>query len=398
MSGTTQFRDFYQHMAQTRVVAGHGLIEGTGFEFMKEGAGRVLIVTDQVIRGTGLIEKVEAGVTDGGVEVAGVFDDVPQDSSTEVVQRCAEAAKESGADSVLAVGGGSVMDTAKVANVVASHGGTTHDYEGVYACPRENDGMGKPLPVMPLACIPTTAGTGSEVSAAAVIKDHEAKVKLELIDMPLFPRLAILDPETTRTLPASVAAGSGMDAMTHAIESYVAVDNNPHNDAKALHALRMIRDNLERAVLEPEDDSARGQMLIAASLAIAYSLGLTHSMSHPCGAQFGVPHGTANAINLPHVIRFNSAGGAEIADRYREINEALDLEVGGSDEAVGDALAGYVTQVNQNLGLPQRLSEVGVPEEGIPALVEGAVGDGCTLMNPREPTDDEMRELYEAAL
>jgi alcohol dehydrogenase class IV len=398
VSGTTEFRDFYQFLSPTRVISGRGLLEGLGFEFMKDGAGRVLIVTDQTIRGTGLIDTVEAGVTGGDLEVAGVFDEVPQDSSTDVVLRCAEYAKEQGADSILAVGGGSVMDTAKVANVVASHGGSVHDYEGVYACPRENEGMGLPLPVMPLACVPTTAGTGSEVSLAAVIKDHEAQVKLERVDMPLAPVLAVLDPDSTATLPPSIAAASGMDAMTHAIESYLAVDNNPHNDAKALHALRLIRDNFERAVLSPEDENARGNMLVAASLAISHSLGITHSLSHPCGARYGVAHGVANAINLPHAIRFNAAGGREIADRYREINEVFDLEIGGSDEAVGDALASYVSDLIATLGLPKRLSEVGVPEEGIPALVEGAMGDGCTLMNPREPSEEEMRELYLAAL
>lgn len=397
MSGTTKFRDFYQFLSPTRVIAGRGLLEGLGFEFMKDGAGRVLVVTDRTIRGTGLVDKVEAGLTGGGLELAGVFDDVPQDSSTDVVLRAAEAAKENGADAILAVGGGSVMDTAKVANVVAAHGGTVHDYEGIYACPRENEGMGAPLPVMPLACVPTTAGTGSEVSLAAVIKDHEAELKLELVDLPLGPVLAVLDPECTVTLPPSIAAASGMDAMTHAIESYVAVDNNPHNDAKALHALRLIRDNFERAVIERDED-ARGNMLVAASLAISHSLGVTHSLSHPCGARYGVAHGVANAINLPHAIRFNARGGREIADRYREINEVFGLEIGGGDEAVGDALASYVGDLLETLGLPRRLSEVGVPEEGIPALVEGAMGDGCTLMNPREPSEEELRELYLAAL
>src|SRR5215212_5765563 len=330
------FKDFYQYVDHTRVIAGRGLLESTGFEFMKEGASRVFIVTDQVIRGTGLIDRVEAGVTEGGLEVAGIFDDVPQDSSTHVCERCAEAAKEAGADSFLAVGGGSVMDTAKVADAVFAHGGTVHDYEGIYALPRAEDGLGQPLPLPPLACIPTTAGTGSEVSIAAVVKDHEAKVKLELADFPLFPRLAILDPDSTRTLPPAIAASTGMDAMTHAIEGYVTPEWSAHNDATALHALRMIRANLERAVHSPEDDDARGNMLIAASLAITMSLGATHSMSHPCGAHFGVPHGVANAINLPHVVRFNAAGGDDIADRYRDVAEALGAETGGSGAGLGE--------------------------------------------------------------
>ena len=277
---------------------------------MKEGAGRVFVVTDQVIRGTGLIDKVEAGLTDGGLELAGVFDEVPQDSSTTVVDRCAEAAKEAGADSFLAVGGGSVMDTAKVSNAVFTHGGSARELEGIFLMPREGDGMGRPLDVAPLACVPTTAGTGSEVSMAAVIRDEEEKVKLEICDFPLFPRLAVLDPESTRTLPPQVAAATGMDAMTHAIEGYVSTEWSAHQDARSLQALRLIRDNLERAVENgPDDDEARGNMLVAASLAITINLGSTHAMSHPAGAHFGVPHGVANAINLPHVIRFNAAGG-----------------------------------------------------------------------------------------
>jgi alcohol dehydrogenase class IV len=392
------FKDFYQYVWQTRVVAGRGLIDSAGFEFMKEGAQRVFVVTDGVLRGTGLVDRVEAGIADGGLEVAGVFDDVPQDSATTTVEACAAAAKEAGADSFLAVGGGSVMDTAKVAAAVFAHGGSVHDYEGIYTLPRAEDGLGQPLPLPPLACIPTTAGTGSEVSMAAVVKDHEAKVKLELADFPLFPRLAILDPESTRTLPPHIAASTGMDAMTHAIEGYVTPEWSAHNDATALHALRMIRANLERAVQHPEDDDARGNMLIAASLAITMSLGATHSMSHPCGAHFGVPHGVANAINLPHVVRFNAAGGDDVAERYRDVAEALGAETGGSGETLGDALAEHISGITRSLGLPQRLSEVGVPEAGIPELVEGAMGDGCTLLNPREPSEEDFETLFRAAL
>jgi alcohol dehydrogenase class IV len=388
-------RDFYQHAAPTRVIAGRDLLGSTGFEFKKEGAGRVFVVTDEVVRGTGLVERVEAGLADGSLDTAGVFDGVPQDSSTHVVERCAAAAKEAGADSFLAVGGGSVMDTAKVADAVFTHGGSARDQEGFFLMPRDADGMGRPLEIAPLACIPTTAGTGSEVSMAAVIRDPEAQVKLEIADFPLFPRLAILDPETTRTLPARVAAATGMDAMTHAIEGYVSAQWNPHQDARSLQALRLMRDNLERAVETPADEDARGNMLIAANLAITIELGSVHAMSHPAGAIFGVPHGVANAIHLPHVIRFNAEGGPEIADRYRDITDVLGVETGAS---VGDALADHVTELVARLGLPTRLSEVGVPESGIPQLVEGAMGDGTTLLNPREAGEEEYEALYRRAL
>ncbi len=388
-------RDFYQHVAPTRVIAGRDLLGSTGFEFAKEGAGRVFVVTDEGVRGTGLVERVEAGLREGGLEVAGVFDSVPQDSSTDVVDRCAAAAKGAGADSFLAVGGGSVMDTTKVADAVFTHGGSAREQEGFYLMPRGNDGMGRPLDIAPLACVPTTAGTGSEASMGAVIRDPEAQVKLEIADFPLFPRLAILDPESTRTLPARVAAATGMDALTHAIEGYVSALWNPHQDARSLQALRLIRDNLERAVGTPEDEDARGNMLIAANLAITIELGSVHAMSHPTGAIFGVPHGVANAINLPHVIRFNAEGGPDIADRYGDIAEVLGLQSG---PGVGEALAEHVTELVARLGLPTRLSEVGVPEAGIPQLVEGAMGDGTTLLNPREAGEEDYAALYRRAL
>lgn len=380
------------------------MIEGAGFEFMKEGATRTLIVTDQGIRATGLVEKAEAGIAGGGLEVAGVFDEVEQDSSMTTVEDCADAAKEAGADSFLALGGGSVIDTAKTATILFTHGGSLLDYEGLYTLPRGNGGLGAPEPLAPLACIPTTAGTGSEVSFGAVIKDPEQKVKVLVGDFPLFPRLAILDPEATATLPPHIAAATGMDAMTHAIEGFTSNEGSPHGEAFALNALRLMRDNLPVAVEDPSNEDARGNMLIAASQAIVpgagatVAMGAVHSMSHPAGAQYGVPHGVANAINLPHVIRFNVAGGPEIADRYRELAALLGAESGGSDEAVGESLAGWVTELTGRMGLPQRLSEVGVPEAGIPDLVEGAMGDGCSLTNARELEPEHFEELYKQAI
>ena len=388
------FKDFYQYASSTRVIAGRDLLGSAGFEFQKEGAQRVLLVTDEVVRGTGLVERVEAGLADGGLEAVGVFDQVPQDSSVETVDRCAAAAREAGADSFMAVGGGSVMDTAKVADAVFSHGGSALELEGLYVMPRTADGMGRPMDIAPLACIPTTAGTGSEVSMGAVIKDLEQKVKLEIVDFPLMPRLAILDPESTRTLPPAVAAATGMDAMTHAIEGYVSADWSPHQDARSLQALRLMRDNLRRAVETPEDEDARGTMLVAANLAITISLGSVHAMSHPAGARYGVPHGVANAIHLPHVIRFNAAGSPDIADRYRDVGDVL----GVAEPDIGDALAAWVSKLVAALGLPTRLSEVGVPEAGIPELVEGALGDGTTLLNPREADAEDYTELYRQAL
>jgi alcohol dehydrogenase class IV len=396
------FKAFYQFACPTRVIAGRGLIETTGFEFAKEGAERVMVVTDRVIRDTGLVDRVGEGLTGGGLEVAEIFDRVPQDSDTEVVASCADAARSAGADGFLAVGGGSVIDTAKAANVLFTHGGSVREWEGFLGLPRENEGMGRPLPLAPLAAIPTTAGTGSEASFAAVVKDRAENLKVEVADLAMFPDLAILDPAATETLPPPIAAATGMDALTHAIEGYVSSEWNQHADAFALQAIRLIHEHLVRAVGDTSDEEARGSMLIAANMAIAPTgsgaIGITHSMSHPCGGHYEVPHGVANAINLPWVIEYNAAGGEEIADRYRTIAEVMGVEAPGRGEKVGAALAGAVRELSARLGLPRRLSEVGVPEEGIPMLVEGAMGDGCTLVNPREPSEEDFAELYRKAL
>jgi alcohol dehydrogenase class IV len=392
------FKDFYQFSAPTRVIAGRDLLDSVGFEFAKEGASRVFLVTDGGIRATGLVERVLAGVTDGGLEVAAIFDAVPQDSDGAVVASIAELARETGADSFLALGGGSVIDSAKVANLLFTHGGEARDWEGYYGLPRADGGAGRALELAPLAAIPTTAGTGSEVSFAAVIKDRGAHLKYQIGDFPLIPRLAILDPASTVTLPQAIAAATGIDALTHAIEGYVSRDWNAHADAYALHALRLIRANLQRAVHD-DDETARGNMLIAAALAIvpttSGALGIAHSLSHPCGAIYNVPHGVANAINLPVTIEYNVAGGEDIAARYRDIAELLGVEPRGE---VGHALANHVRELVSSLGLPTRLSQVGVAAAGIPQLVDAAMGDACTLVNPRVPSAEDLAELYRQAL
>jgi alcohol dehydrogenase len=403
--GATQwsgFKDFCQFASPTRVVAGRGLLEGAGFEFAKEGASRAILVTDEGIRATDLPDRVAAALEDGGVALSGVFDRVPQDSDASVVAECAAMAKDGAADSFVALGGGSVIDTAKASDVLFTHGGEIADYEGLYGLPRGGEGIGPPLPLAPLAAIPTTAGTGSEVSPVAVVKDTQRGIKVIVLDFPIAPRVAILDPESTATLPAPLAAATGMDALTHAIEGVTSTEWSPFGDAYALHAIRMIRDNLERAVGDTSDEVARGNMLIAANLAIVPTglgaTGITHSLSHPCGARHGVPHGVANAINLPLAIEFNAAAGEESASRYRDVAELVGADGGGTGGDVGAALAGWVRELTARLGLPRRLSEVGVTEESIPQLASDAMGEGSTLVNPREPTEEDFAELYRRAL
>jgi alcohol dehydrogenase class IV len=347
----------------------------------------VLLVTDGGIRATGLVERVLAGVTDVGLEIAASFDAVPQDSDGAVVASIAELARATDADSFIALGGGSVIDSAKVANLLFTHGGEARDWEGYY---------GLPGPLAPLAAIPTTAGTGSEVSFAAVIRDRAAAVKFQVGDFALMPRLALLDPATTATLPLAVAAASGIDALAHAVEGYASREWSAHGDACALHALRLIRASFNRAVEDPADDAARGNMLIAASLAIAPTtsgaLGIAHSLAHPCGAQFDVTHGVAVAIALPATIEYNAAGGADIAARYADVAATLGLDAAPAEAAA--ALAAHIRALARSLGLPARLRDVGVPESALGELAAAALGDACTLVNAREPSEAELEALY----
>jgi alcohol dehydrogenase class IV len=367
----TGFKDFYQYASTTRVIAGRDLLSSTGFEFQKEGARRVFVVTDEVIRGTGLVDRIEAGVTDGGLEVVGVYDRVPQDSSTHVCDECAAAAKEAGADSFLAIGGGSVMDTAKVADAVFTHGGSAREQEGFFLMPRDDDGMGRPHDIAPLACIPTTSGTGSEISMAAVIKDPDEKVKIEIADFPLFPRLAILDPDTTRT-PAAEGGRRHGHGRRDARDRGIRLDRLEPAPGRAL-AARPADDPRQHRARRRARRGGRGGARQHADRGQP-----RHDDRARLGARDVAPgrrpvrRAARRGQRDPPAARdpAQRAGSEEIADRYRDIGEVFDI----AEPDIGAALAAHITGLVDRLGLPTRLSQVGVPEDGIPALVEGADG------------------------
>ncbi|MGI8630942.1 MAG: iron-containing alcohol dehydrogenase family protein [Solirubrobacterales bacterium] len=396
------FRDYAQFSAPTRVLAGRGLLESdaVGYEFAKEGAKRVLLVTDEGVREAGPADLALASARDGGVDVVGIFDDVLVDSDVAAVERLAEAIAEHEADAMIAVGGGSVLDTAKAANVLATHGGNPREWEGFFALPRDAQ-TGKPEPLRPLACIPTTAGTGSESSLIAHLRDREARFTFPIADFPLYPTLAILDPEATETMPRELAAATGMDAMSHAIEGFVSREWTYHGDAYALQALRLLRHNFVLAVEEP-DEAVRGGMLLAANLAAMPSAsgaaGIAHAMAHPCSAHCDVPHGVANAIILPAVVHWNAEGGDDIANRYRIVARELGMEVSNSIEGVADELRDHLQDLARRVGLPSRLSEVSVDEDTIADLAADALADSSTLANAREPSRQDFEQLYREVL
>jgi alcohol dehydrogenase class IV len=365
----------------TRVVFGDGVVGELGLECKRLGIERALVVTDRVMRErTDVVARAEKAL---GGRLGGIYDGVIPDTGVEVIDEGARMAKERGCDGLVSVGGGSAIDTAKGMAIVITEGGSIRDHQGSSRLSRRQT---------PHIAVPTTAGTGSEVSLYIVVKDQRAHEKMHFMDDRIIPDAAILDPSVTVAMPPQLTAATGMDALTHAIEAYTSINKNPVADGLALQAMRLIARHLGRAVAEPNDKVARGQMLIAANIAgMAFNstgVGLVHAMAHVVGARHGVHHGTANAICLPHVIRFNAD---ELGACYRDVAEALGVDARDlGDEMAGEAAAQAVAQLSARVQLPPRLRDVGVPEADLDACAEGSLSDGAIVYNGKFAADKEL--------
>ena len=365
----------------TRVVFGDGTVSELALECKRLGIERAMIVTDRVMRErTDVVARVEKAL---GARLGGVYDGVIPDTGVEVIDDGARLAKERGCDGLVSVGGGSAIDTAKGMAIVMTEGGSIRDHQGASRLSRRQT---------PHIAVPTTAGTGSEVSLYIVVKDARAHEKMHFMDDRIIPDAAILDPSVTLAMPAQLTAATGMDALTHAIEAYTSVNKNPIADGLALQAIKLIARFVPAAVATPSDKIARGQMLIAANIAgLAFNstgVGLVHAMAHVVGARHGVHHGTANAICLPHVIRFNAD---ELGSCYRDVAEALGVDARDlGDEMAGEAAAQAVAQLNTRIGLPPRLRDVGVPEGDLDACAEGSLSDGAIVYNGKFAADKDL--------
>jgi alcohol dehydrogenase class IV len=372
----------------TRVVYGPGCARDVRIELETLGCRRTYVVTDPGVAAAGLLEPVVHALGDN---CAGVFDQVPQDSDSEIVEKLAASAREARVDSLASLGGGSVIDTAKAAAVLLTEGGTLADQDGFQMLGRA---------VTPHLSIPTTAGTGSEVTFAAVVKDRALRQKRVLFDHHLAPGIAILDPQLLLSLPPRITAFTGMDAVTHAVEALHSLQADPMTDAMALHALRLARTFLPICVHDGGNLAARGRMQVAATLAgWAFSnamLGVVHALAHSLGALFGVPHGLANAILLPHGMRFNLGACPE---RYALAAEALGARKSGmDDEQAALAAVEALADLAGAMGLPLRLQEVGVTREGLKECAELALSDGSIVYNPRPVSKaDEVLEILKRA-
>ncbi|MBO4548811.1 MAG: iron-containing alcohol dehydrogenase [Abditibacteriota bacterium] len=363
-------------------------------DFLKlAGCSKVMLISDRMLEELGVVGKVRDILAAGGLDYAEYLD-VVGNPTTDIVKACGDKYVAEKCDGLLAVGGGSPMDVAKAVGVVAKFGGDIGDYEGVGKVPGKID---------TLICVPTTAGTGSEVTVAAVITDTKRNYKLSVLGPQISPDYAVLDPELIMTAPASVAAACGVDALIHAMESYINTDANPFSKAMAEAAMSLIGGNIRAFVGNRKNADAACAMMLGSCLAgIAFAnnrLGDIHAMSHPVSAFFNVPHGVANAVLMPKIFEFNAICADE---RYAKIYEYVTGKKAGEDfvpQMCCDALA----QLNADLGIPAHFADVkqvqdrgGAArfEELIPQMAIDAMKSGNVTVNPRATTVKDVEALY----
>ncbi len=358
-------------------------------DILKESASTtVYLISDRGLKAAGVVDRITKLITEAGIACHEYLDVIPN-PTVDIVDAATQGYISSGADSIIALGGGSPMDVAKAVGILAKYGGKITDYEGAQKVPG---------PIVPLIAIPTTAGTGSEVTASSVITDEARNYKMAVISYYLFPDHAILDPSLIMTLPAHVAAACGIDAFIHAEEAYVSKMANPFTDAMAEKAMALIGGNIRRFIASRDDEEAACAMMLGSTFAgLAFSwakLGNVHAMSHPVSGFFHVAHGVANAILLPTIAEYNA-----LADKGRYFvvyNYIADKKVAQKDftpKMLTDALR----QINKDLGIPASLSEVGVTQDKIPLMALDAMKSGNVAVNPRQTTLKDVEMLYNKA-
>lgn len=371
------------------IIFGEGSLSRLGDLIKKSGCSRPFLISGKVLTKMGVAGRVMELLKKAGYE-AELFNDVEANPSTVTVEKAVQAFKESGGDCIIALGGGSPMDVAKAVGVVAVYGGAIEDYEG---------GGKVPGKITPVIAIPTTAGTGSEVTAFTVITDHARNYKLTVFSYELIPQYALLDPELMMSLPESVAAATGIDALVHAIEAYLSKAASPFSDSMAEKAMELIGGSLRLFVSDRKNKEAASAMLTGSMFAgLAFSwarLGNVHAMAHPLGGYFDVPHGVANAILLPIVMAYNAP--AENG-RYKTIYQYLTPDKKTEENFTPDFLVNELRDLTNSLGIPKNLTEVGVREDKIPAMAADAMKSGNILVNPRETTIEDIKALYLAAM
>ncbi len=387
--------EWFEFQMPGKVICAEHCADSIGLEMDKVNGKRVLVVTDKGVVEAGLTGAITAGMESGSAEIFGVFDGVPPDSEIRVVQACYEMVKKVGADSLISLGGGSVIDTAKAVAILMVEGGELLDQHSSVYFPSG--------PMPPHIAVPTTAGTGSESTFSAVIADEEQRLKLVFQGRDLAPAVALLDPVMTRTLPPPLTASTGIDALAHCVEAIGSERHQPISDGLALHAVKLIHQNLPSAVRDGGDIEARTALLVAANMggiaAANTSAGIANALSNSCGCCFDVAHGAANAVLLPYAMEFNlKYEEQEIPSRYQTIAEALGADV-KNDDSLAAAKKGIeiIRGLIADLGLPGRLRELGIPEDKLEAIANDSMMDASMFNNPGECTSEEVLQILKAA-
>ncbi|MFK5952543.1 MAG: iron-containing alcohol dehydrogenase [Desulfobacterium sp.] len=373
----------FQFTMPAKVVYKSGAINELGTLLKDAGIHKVLVVTDPGIAKAGFLDVVNPALIAGDVEFK-IFQDVEPNPSVDTVNKGAAIFDEFKFQGVIALGGGSPMDTAKAIAIKVTNSGDIPDYEGLDTFEKD------PLPIF---AVPTTAGTGSEVTPFAVITDRVKKYKLTIISPRIIPKVALLDPGLISKLPASIAASTGLDALTHAIESYVSLFSSPYSDSFAEKAIEMIGRNLRLFVANRTNEEAAGNMLVAslfAGLAFTHArLGNAHAMAHPLGGYFDVPHGVANAILLPYIMDYNRIANP---DKFSRIAKLM------NEEPTPQGAVDAIKKLNRDLNIPEKLSHFGVKNDLISEMTKDAMKSGNVLANPRQTGPSEIKALYQMAI
>lgn len=381
----------FDHRPRTRLVFGLESVERVGELARELPASKILLVTDRGIVAAGHAERVLRIIREAGLPVV-LFDEALENPTTRCVDNCLAVARANGIDAFVALGGGSSMDTAKGCNFLLTNGGRMQDYWGV--------GKAK-LAMLPLIAIPTTAGTGSECQSAALIADEQTHQKMACLDTKAAASIAILDPRLTLSQPPRVTACTGIDAIAHVVETAVTKARNGFSLMCAHEGFKLTVPNLPRVFANPDDLEARGRMQLGAAfagLAIENSmLGAAHSAANPLTAHYGIVHGQAVGMLLPHVVRFNGQD-PEALKAYAELASAPEIACvsDGLEEAL-EALVAHLEFLLNLAQMPRSLAECGVEPSMIPVLAEEAARQWTAGFNPRKVAAEEFVQIYEAA-
>lgn len=374
----------------TRIHFGAGSINDLGQIVRDFKGSKVLLVVDPNLKEVGLLSKITTPLETSGMPFE-VYDHVDPEPGLLLADEGTQRAIETGCDCVVGVGGGSAMDVAKAISILLTNGGKAEEYLGLGKIKKAG---------VPKIMVPTTAGTGAEVTFTAVFINEKTKSKGGMNGDPLYPDAAVLDPELTVTLPPHVTAAPGIDALTHAIEAYVSTQAHAVSDMYALEAIELISQNLGIAYANGDNIQARSSMLLGSMLAgkalATAGVGLVHAMAYPLGGMFNIPHGLANAVLLPYVIDYNIIGDPE---KYARISYVMGYESDGlSLREAAQTATDAVYELNQDVGIPTSLADLDISEDKIPEMAEIALTVTRPVENnPRKPTLGDVIRIYETA-